>query len=605
MTFLSRIPGREYFITLFIIGSALFLTFSIVIYRHYDDSTQLNAEVVTGYEIARQSRLLLASLVDMETGVRGYSLTGQPEYLEPYKQSRNTPFKHIMAIRTLTPGDIGFNEQLRQWARECETFQLMLDKQVAFHGQYTQEQFIASLAEQRIQMNSLRNSIESSIGARLEKLGQQIANAKSSHKMFLMILVSGTFIAIAAMLLITSVILAMIVRSKKANAQMELSEERFRTVMNGINDGVFDFNVPANSIYYSQAVKDMLGYTDAEFASTPEIFMLHMHPDDMEETLGVFERYKNREIPRYENVFRMLHKNGTWRWILSRGVGYWNENGVMTRLIGTHSDITEHKRREDELKQLNTELETYTYIASHDLRSPLVNMRGFARELELSLQTMNPIVQQMESKLDEAGQKILKEAFREDIPEALNFIVKAVERMDTLTTAVLDLTRIGKREYVRTSVDVTALMVKCVDVQAYEIAKNQIEVTYDTLPPIYTDSLALEQIFSNLLDNAVKYTQPGRAGKIHISAVSSATDITYSVQDNGRGIDPQDMKKIFEIFKRARNTDTVRGLGMGMAFVKATVRKLGGSIWCNSVLGEGTTFYVQLPRDMKKGDDHA
>jgi signal transduction histidine kinase len=113
---------------------------------------------------------------------------------------------------------------------------------------------------------------------------------------------------------------------------------------------------------------------------------------------------------------------------------------------------------------------------------------------------------------------------------------------------------------------------------------------------LVTDPVALEQIFSNLIDNAVKYLKPGRTGRIDIGCLETGRDYIFSVRDNGRGIEAEDGQKVFHIFRRARNTGDVRGLGLGMAFVKATLRKLNGGIWFDSTLDEGTTFFISLPK---------
>ncbi len=115
-------------------------------------------------------------------------------------------------------------------------------------------------------------------------------------------------------------------------------------------------------------------------------------------------------------------------------------------------------------------------------------------------------------------------------------------------------------------------------------------------PDCLGDAGQINQVFSNLLDNAVKYLRPETPGRIVITYLEGGSDHIFSVSDNGRGIDPADQKKIFEIFRRARNTSDVRGLGLGMAYVKATLRQMGGEIWFKSKLNEGTTFTFRLPK---------
>ncbi|MBV8939864.1 MAG: HAMP domain-containing histidine kinase, partial [Alphaproteobacteria bacterium] len=266
------------------------------------------------------------------------------------------------------------------------------------------------------------------------------------------------------------------------------------------------------------------------------------------------------------------------------------------RMVGTHTDITEQKEKEEQLKHLNADLESFAYIASHDLRAPLVNLRGFAGELELALKEALPLVDKAAAALKPKEQETIQTAFQKDIPESLGFIHTAVDKMDMLTTAILDLSRIGRREYRDELVDTTAVVKRCLDTLAYEIQTKKIQVTCEDLPPLLIDPLALEQIFSNILDNAVKYLDPSRPGMIRIQAKQLPGAVEFSIEDNGKGIAIVDRHKVFDIFRRAGNSSNVRGIGIGMAFVKTTLRRLGGKIWFESAPGMGATFCFTIPQ---------
>jgi len=181
------------------------------------------------------------------------------------------------------------------------------------------------------------------------------------------------------------------------------------------------------------------------------------------------------------------------------------------------------------------------------------------------------------------------------MPEAIGFIQSSVEKMDKLTGAILDLSRIGRREFHLREIDTALLVKRCLNALAYETGSRKIEIVCGDLPPIVSDSVALEQVFGNVLDNAVKYLDPARPGKIEINAITLSNETIFSIRDNGRGISHQDERKVFDIFRRAGNTGNIRGAGIGMAYVKATLRKLGGRIWFQSQPDIGTVFYVSLP----------
>lgn len=600
MQLLNRTPTRHYFVSIFIIVSVLFVTYSAVIYNHYSKAQQLNDWTLYNYEVLRQSRRILFYLVDMETGVRGYMITRNKEYLAPYDNAQLALADQVNELRSFSKQDEAIHEKISLWLEKIQEFTLLLNHQLDMVRSRNAATLSAqALKEQKMRMDNLRELLEGEIQPRLKSLQAKIAASRETQNNFKYILAIGTLLAVGGMFVVTLVILALMSRSEKAEEEARRVENRFLTVMNGIDDGLYDFNLLDESLYFSPSYKSMLGYTDEEHPNTLAMVNSILHPEDFDQVWETVRQYQAGEIPTYHSVFRLRHKDGHWLWVLSRGVGLRDPNGKMVRIIGTHTDITEQKKREEELKQLTKEMENFTYITSHDLRAPLVNLKGFAAEIQHAIDKIKPISLGAAASHKEVDRAILQQAFDQDIPESLRFIVQSVEKMDALTTAILDLSRIGTRKHRFEPVDTQALMERCLDTLGYEIKHNHIEVSCGYLPTITSDALALEQIFTNILDNAVKYLEPSRAGKISISAKEVENQMVFSFKDNGRGIADADRAKVFQIFRRARNTLNIRGQGMGMTFVQATLRRLGGTIWFDSTQGVGTTFYIGLPKNIK------
>jgi len=166
--------------------------------------------------------------------------------------------------------------------------------------------------------------------------------------------------------------------------------------------------------------------------------------------------------------------------------------------------------------------------------------------------------------------------------------------MDTLITAILNLSRLGRRELKTEPVDMGAVVRSILDSLAHQIETNRTEVAIRDLPVITADRIAMEQIMGNLLDNSLKYLEPGRPGRLEIWADVGGEECVFHVKDNGRGIREEEIPRVFELFRRAGRQD-VPGEGMGLAFVKTLVRRLGGRIWCESEPGVGSTFSFTLP----------
>jgi signal transduction histidine kinase len=168
--------------------------------------------------------------------------------------------------------------------------------------------------------------------------------------------------------------------------------------------------------------------------------------------------------------------------------------------------------------------------------------------------------------------------------------------MDRLINAILKLSREGRRDLVAERVDLNKVFEIILSSLKHQIGDSQTRVELSPmLPTVQSDRLALEQIFSNLVDNALKYLQPGRPGRLKVEAENMRNGVIIKVIDNGRGIAEQDLERVFELFRRAGRQDKP-GEGIGLAHVRALVRRMGGDITIRSRLGEGSEFRVQLPR---------
>jgi signal transduction histidine kinase len=258
-------------------------------------------------------------------------------------------------------------------------------------------------------------------------------------------------------------------------------------------------------------------------------------------------------------------------------------------------------RYTDELKRRNEEVKQFAFIVSHDLRAPLVNLKGFAGELKFSISQIRDAISKMFPRMDQADREIVENALNQDIPEALGFIDSSVERMDVFINAVLKLSRLGRIRLHPTPVDTGALVREILKTLAHRIEKNDVSVVVEDLPNLVADNIAMEQIFGNLLANATAYLDPTRPGKVTVSGRGNGSETVFQVKDNGVGISERDMPMVFAPFRRAANPD-IPGEGMGLAYVQALIRRCGGAISCESVPGEGSVFTFTIP-DNPPSDD--
>jgi signal transduction histidine kinase len=291
-------------------------------------------------------------------------------------------------------------------------------------------------------------------------------------------------------------------------------------------------------------------------------------------------------------------------WLVRRSARARDEAEALMRDANTNLESVVDERTAD-LREANNEIQRFAYIVSHDLRSPLVNIMGFTSELEeLGRDIFRRIGGLTHVPADgppvamsEAGDVPLEGPDRQlsqDFSEALGFIKSSIAKMDRLISAILNLTREGRREFEPVTVDMRELIDAIATTLAHQASEADAEIRVGELPTITSDRLALEQIFSNLIENAIKYLKDGVPGRITVRARTKLGYAIFEINDNGRGIDPKDHQRIFDLFRRAGTQDKP-GQGIGLAHVRALVRRLGGTMSVSSELNAGSTFTVTLP----------
>lgn len=252
------------------------------------------------------------------------------------------------------------------------------------------------------------------------------------------------------------------------------------------------------------------------------------------------------------------------------------------------------KSRTAALTRANEEVQRFAYIVSHDLRSPLVNVMGYTAELEQVGKTIDRAISEAE-KLRDVDQEVIT-AVREDLPEAVGFIRASTEKMDRLINAILKLSREGRRSLIPETINVGTVASQVADSIRHVLDEAEAEFVVGEMTEFESDRLSIEQIVGNLVENAVKYSHPGRPNRIEVAGRDLPGGwVEFTVADTGRGIAPKDHERIFELFRRSGRQDRP-GEGLGLAFVRNSVRRLGGSIDIRSALGEGSTFVLKFPK---------
>jgi PAS domain S-box-containing protein len=397
-------------------------------------------------------------------------------------------------------------------------------------------------------------------------------------------------VAGATFVILFLAILASSVDQQRAGGELRASEERFRAAIQAVR-GVLWTNDPQGRMAGEQPGWSALtGQSRAEYEGYG--WAEAVHPDDRQASIDEWNRTV-AERRTFVHEHRVRAKDGTWRHFSIRAIPVLDPHGAIREWVGVHTDITEQREAEAELRESNEEIQRYAYIVSHDLRAPLVNVMGFTSELEATREDIRAAL----------GDHPQAKRIDTDMAEALGFISAAITKMESLIAAILKLSREGRRRFDPEPIDTTALFQGIVDAQRHQAERRGAIVTVaQGMPTIAADRLAVEQIFGNLVDNALKYLDPARPGRIEIAAKPAPGNrVRFVVSDNGRGIASKDHARVFELFRRSGAQDQP-GDGIGLAHVKALVRALDGRIELSSTLGTGTTFTVTLPRGTVTGN---
>lgn len=387
------------------------------------------------------------------------------------------------------------------------------------------------------------------------------------------------------------------------------AEERLRFTQFSVDhamDGLFWITPTGRFFYVNDAACDGLGYSRAELLGKS---IVDVEPDARGETwTRRWTSLRNSGNLVFETLHR--HKDGATFPVEVSG-NFLEFEGNEYAFVFVR-DITERRKAEADLRayqdrlehmvELRTadltrayeELQSFAYAVSHDLRSPLASVKGFSNEIRHVVESLGGSIEHLLTGLPEDRREHIEQDLRQDLPEALQFIEAAVERMERLTAAILQLSRLGRRELTLELVNLNEMVEASLDANAYPYKEKDVRTIIGRMPMVITDRLALEQVLDNLLSNAIKYLDANRPGRIEIFAEQVSGATLVRIRDNGRGIAAKDVGKIFEMFRRVGDT-TVPGEGMGLAYVRTLVRRLGGRIWCDSVLGQGSTFNFTLP----------
>jgi PAS domain S-box-containing protein len=385
---------------------------------------------------------------------------------------------------------------------------------------------------------------------------------------------------------------------RQAEAEIRQSEKRFRSLIENGGDAITLIGADGKVLYEGPTVERITGYTARERIGKSGFETIY--PDDLPALRKVFASMAANPGVSKTTEFRATRKDGTVWWAEGTANNLLNDPSVQAIIIN-YRDVSERKQADvererllGELESKNKELETLVYITSHDLRSPLVNIQGFGKNLQKYFRRVSDILGSAGS-LEEYRSSV-QPILAERIPTALHFIATSSMKMESLIEGLLRLSRIGSASLCMEALNMTALVDGILDTMTFQIEKAHAEVeVVQPLADCQADRIQLSQVFSNLLDNALKYRAADRPLVVTISSRTEPGKVIYTVADTGMGIAPEYLSKIWEIFRRIEDSGEIPGEGLGLTIAQRIIERHRGRIWVESEPGSGSRFHVELP----------
>ena len=377
---------------------------------------------------------------------------------------------------------------------------------------------------------------------------------------------------------------------KRADEALRSSNERYNLVAKATNDAIWDWNLITDKVLrIGEGFKTLFGYNFEETNSDNKFWQNIIHPNDLQQTnASIYEALNNTEVHYWEAEFRVEKANGNYADVYDKGFIMRDSNGKAIRMIGATQDITRLREKElhlfelneelqaqaKELAASNIELEQFAYVASHDLQEPLRMVSSFLTLLETKYA----------DKLDENGKMYIE------------FAVNGAKRMRQIILDLLELSMVGRSNEEQKLIDVNKMVQEIILLYKKQVEEKNAVIEIGELPAIKGYTASVQQVFQNLIGNALKYSKKDTAVHVTVSATELKDYWQFAIADNGIGIAAEYFEKIFIIFQRLHKKEEFSGTGIGLAITKKVIESYGGKIWIASKEGEGTTFYFTFKK---------
>jgi PAS domain S-box-containing protein len=558
---------------------ALFILSWLAISSYFNTKKLITSseKVAHTFDVLYNTERVLSITTNIELGQRGYTITGNASFLQAYRSGMSEVNEYLGKLAALT------NDNANQQARVRilkETIGQLADfssrtiekRKTGFEVARDENATLRG----KVLLDSIRNII-----LEIETEENRLLKARTAETDDRITQVNITFISL---LMTSAIILLTIFYAINVNLKARLdSEERLKSAANEIRDlydhapcGYHSLDDKGLFVNINNTLCEWLGYSKEQIVNKMN-FTDIISENDKATFADRFEKFKEQgEI--YDLEFCFKRKNETEFPVILSAIAIKDEEGRYVKSRSITINNTDRKKAEMEIKNLNHELEAFTYSVSHDLRAPLRSIDGYARILQEDYATT----------LDDEGKRVL------------NVVMNNARRMGKLIDDLLDFARLGRKEITRTQVNMTIVVNNIVKELVDQERGRHIDVQVHSLEPAAVDMDMIRQVWENLISNAVKYSGKKEAAVIEITSSKKAYETVYCVKDNGVGFEMQYVGKLFGVFQRLHKIQDFSGTGVGLAIVRRIIERHGGKVWAEGKINEGASFYFTIPHEHGK-----
>lgn len=520
------------------------------------------------------SEEILSLAADLESGQRGYSLTGLDEFLGPSNQAADTLHDHIASLKKLVQDN---PDQLRRVQHLGELIEMKLRfVNRAIQIRNTQSMMSVVTINASLEGKHLMDSIRAQVNA-IQEVENQLLKSRTAQIDQQIADFNATYIT---MLLVTAIILILVFYFTYVNLKRRtIAEQSLRLASETIRD-IYE-NAPCG--YHSLDADGVIIEMNATWLHWLQLrredvigkvkFEHLLEPESAEKFRTNYPTFKETGSV-HDFSLELIKGDGTVLPVLLNSTAIYDADGNFVKSRSTAFDYTEQKKSRERIEQLNQELESFSYSVSHDLRAPLRSIDGYTQIL----------IEDYSHNLDDEGKRIL------------NVVVNNARKMATLIDDLLNFSRIGRKDVAKVEVHMEQLVQSVLSELSSHEEGRQLQIKVNNLPDAQADPSLIRQVWVNLISNALKYTRKKPVTVIDIASSDTPGEIIYKITDNGTGFDMQYAHKLFGVFQRLHRQHEFEGTGVGLAIVHRIISRHGGRVWAEAAVDQGATFYFALPK---------